>query len=325
MNVAVLYLDKGSLVDVYPEDHEGRDEVDTINAVSEVLKRLGHGVTMVNIDLDAFERLRHMNVDVAFNLCDDGFHNETWMESHIVAMLDVLRIPYTGSDHKAFTICQDKAHTKKIFLYHGLPTPPFYVAENPNDLNHDLEYPLMVKPSREDGSIGIKYDAVAEDLEGLRERIMRVIETYKQPALVEEFICGGEFSVSLLGNANPHTLPVSEIKFKGLPENQRIVSYRAKWVAESRLYKATTPECPAKIKNTLSNDLKELARRAYRFIGVRGYGRVDFRVNEDGPQLLEVNPNPDISADAGLTRSARAAGLSYDQLIEKILEYAVAK
>jgi D-alanine-D-alanine ligase len=325
MNVAVLYLDKGPMSDDYPDDHEGRDGVDTINAVSEVLKGLGHDVTMVNMDLDAFERLRHMKVDVAFNLCDDGFHNETWMESHIVAMLDILRIPYTGSNHKAFTICQDKAHAKKIFLHHGLPTPPFYVAENLGDLDHDLDYPLIVKPSREDGSIGIKYDAVAEDLEGLRQRISRVLETYKQPALVEEFICGREFSVSLLGNANPRTLPVSEIKFHGLPENQRIVSYSAKWVSESSLYKATTPECPAKIKNKLSNDLKELALRAYKIIGVEGYGRVDFRVNEDGPQLLEVNPNPDISVDAGLPRSARAAGLSYEQLIEKILEYAVAK
>lgn len=325
MNITVLYLDRGSLAEAYPEDHEGRDEINTIHAIAKVLRKLSHKVTPVNMNLDAFERLREMRVDVAFNICDDGFHGETWMEPHIAAMLDILKIPYTGSGHKTLTICQDKAHAKKILLHHGLPTPRFYVAESQDDLDHDLDYPVIVKPSREDGSIGIKYDAVAENLDGLRQRIAKAVETYKQPALVEEYVNGREFNVALLGNENPQALPVSEIKFKGLPKNQRIVSYNAKWVGNSFQYKATIPECPAKIKHELSDRLKEIARQAYRIMGVRGYGRVDFRVNEEGPQILEVNPNPDISLDAGLSRSAIAAGLSYEQLVERILQYATEK
>jgi D-alanine-D-alanine ligase len=116
---------------------------------------------------------------------------------------------------------------------------------------------------------------------------------------------------------------VSEIRFDGLPPNQCIVSYKAKWEKNSLQYKATVPECPAKINHELSDDLKEIAKEAYRLMEVRGYGRVDFRVDGDGPQILEVNPNPDITLGAGLPRSAKASGLSYEQLIQKILEYAL--
>jgi len=323
MKVAVLCLEAGALAEVYPEDYKGREESSKMHASVEALKKLGHEVTLVNMDQDAFEKLRGMKVDVAFNLCDDGYRNEAWMEPHVVAMLDILRIRYTGSGFKTLTLCLDKAHTKKILSYHDLPTPAFYVAETEDDVDHDLKYPLIVKPSREDGSIGIRYDAVVEDAAGLRERIARVVETYRQPALVEEYIAGREFNVAIIGNDNPKALPVSEIRFDGLPPNQRIVSYKAKWEKESPQYKATVPECPAKINHELSEDLKEIAKEAYRRMEVRGYGRVDFRVNGAGPKILEVNPNPDISIDAGLPRSARAAGFTYEQLIEKILDYAM--
>ncbi|MFH1834574.1 MAG: ATP-grasp domain-containing protein [Methanobacteriota archaeon] len=323
MKVAVLYLDEGSLEETYPKDFEGRDESPMRQPIASALKELGHIVTFVNMDLDAFDKLRKMDVDVAFNLCDDGFHSQAWMEPHVAAMLDVLKIPYTGSGHDALTMCLDKAHTKKILYYHGLPTPEFYVAENEDDLDNDLNYPVIVKPSREDGSIGIKYDSVAKDKKSLHKLVARVIETYNQPALVEEYVDGREFNVALLGNGKPKPLPISEIKFGGMAKNQQIVSYKAKWVENSNQYKGTIPECPAKINHELSDNLKEIAREAYHLMGVKGYGRVDFRVNEDGPWILEVNPNPDIGPDAGVARSAKVGGLTYEKLVESIIEYAL--
>lgn len=319
MKVAVLYSDECAPA-LAPEDYEGRAPDKTVHGVADALKKLGHSVVIKNVQPDSVEKLRGLKADIAFNLCDDGFYGLSWMEPHVAAILDIFKIPYTGSSHQTLTICLNKPYTKRILAYEGLPTAPFYVAKTPNDLDHNLEYPLIVKPIREGGSIGIKNDAVVKDEKELRDRISRITKNYHQPALVEEYIHGREFNVAVLGNNDPKVLPVSEIVFKGLDEDKRIVSYDAKWITKSAYYKATVGQCPADISAKLSKQLQDIALRAYEIMGVSGYGRVDLRVGEKGPCILEVNANPDISMDAGLWRSARTAGITYEQLIGRVLE-----
>ncbi len=322
MKVAVLYLEGGTIADVYPDDFAGRDTCQTVFEVADVIRGLGHETILVNTDLDAFEKLRAMKPDVAFNLCDDGFDNDSSKEPHVAAMLDVLGIPYTGNGYLALATCLDKVHTKELLCQNGLPTPKFHVALTEDDLNHDLKYPVIVKPSREDGSIGIKDDSVAQNAEHLKKIVKRVLDTYDQPALIEEYINGREFNVAVVGNDEPVALPVSEIKFEGLPENQRITSYTAKWIEDSPQYKGTVPQCPADIDKGFAAQLQDISKKAYKLLGLRGYGRVDIRANGHGPYILEVNPNPDIDKDAGLFRSAKAAGMTYSDLIAKVLEFA---
>lgn len=320
MNVAVLYADEAEWKNAYPQDNEGRDMKGGMHPAVAAIESLGHAVTLININSGLYEALKGGGFDIAFNLADDGFSSKAWTEPHVVAMLDVLGVPYTGCGFKALTICLDKAHTKKILAQSGLPTPKFYVAKSEDDIDPDFACPAIVKPLREDGSIGVKYDSVASNKKELHDLVKRVIETYKQPALVERFIDGREFNVALVGNEDPEVLPVSEIRFEGLPVYQRIVSYEAKWVADSPFYKGTVPECPAKIDAKLAGELGRISKEAYTLLELSGYGRVDLRVDEAGPQILEVNPNPDIDTDAGLPRAAKAAGMSYEQLIARIID-----
>ena len=323
LNVALLYHDEGTLAGNYPEDSSGRDDNGTVPPVAEALAGMGHNVKLVNMTLDAFERLRGMDIDVAFNLCDDGFGNENATEPHVAAVLDILGLTYTGSGCKAMIVCLDKALAKRVIANAGLPTPGFYLAESESDLNHGLKYPLIVKPSSEDASIGIRSDSVASSEAELKKLVARVVRTYKQPALVEEYISGREFNVAILGNDEPRALPISEIEFDGLPENKRIVSYDAKWAEGSEEYRKTVPRCPAKISDEMRARLVEVAIRAYKLLGIRGYGRVDIRADETGPYILEVNPNPDLGMDAGFFRSAKAAGMTYPDLVKNILDLAV--
>lgn len=320
MKVALLYIDPGSLKDRYPDDFQGRNDSYMKNSVVAALERLGHDVVQLRMGLDAINKLASLKPDVVFNVCDDGFNNESWMEAHIAAVLDMIGVPYTGSGHWALTTCLDKAYTKMVLEHYGLPTPKFYVAESAGDVKHKLKYPVIVKPVREDGSVGVKDDAVAESANELKSRITRILKNYRQPALVEEYIEGREFNVSVIGNEDPVALPVSEILFDSASLPHKIVSYDAKWKSGSKQDRSTPVKCPADINHKLEKKLQGIAVKAYKAMGVTGYGRVDIRMDKK-PYILEINPNPDISAGAGLSRSAKAAGVGYDKFIERVLKY----
>jgi len=289
------------------------------------LKELGHEAEVYYVDLDLFQKLGQdkANIDLAFNLCDDGFFSDPELEPHLPAMLDVLEIPYTGSGYLSLALCLDKARAKKILKHHDIPTPKFQVFEDVDDIKNFRRkffiFPLIVKPVHEDASIGIKDVSIVKNEEELRERVALVIKEYKQPALAEEFIDGREFNVGIIGDKE--ILPISEIIFD-LPEHKpKIVNYDAKWKEESPDYKGTSRRCPAEVDEELKKKLISLALRASKRMLCRNYFRVDFRVDKDGnPYVLEVNPNPDISEDAGLAAMAKASGYSYKDLIEKVIE-----
>jgi D-alanine-D-alanine ligase and related ATP-grasp enzymes len=184
---------------------------------------------------------------------------------------------------------------------------------------------MIVKPLREDASIGIENSSVVCDIESLRQRVAFVVKTYNQPALVEEYIEGRELNVAIIGNERPTILPISEIDFSKLPPNYpKIVTYNAKWVEGTAEYIGTVGTCPAKLTSGVEQRVRDIARQAYMLMEIRDYARVDIRLNASNtPYVLEVNPNPDISRDTGFARSARAAGMTFEDMLAKIIETAL--
>ncbi|NTU51549.1 MAG: ATP-grasp domain-containing protein, partial [Candidatus Aminicenantes bacterium] len=191
----------------------------------------------------------------------------------------------------------------------GLPTAPaqlMLTGEEPLE----LKFPLIVKPNAEDASLGVYPESVVRDEESLRRQVRRCLDNYKQPVLVEGFIDGREFNVSVMENGTVTPLPVSEIDFSAMPKDMpRILGYEAKWFEDDPLYQKTPPVCPAPIDDEMRVRLLGLAAAAFRTMGCRDYARVDFRMDAKGrPFILEVNPNPDISTNAGYARALKAAG-----------------
>jgi len=327
MNIAMIYS-KGDMSTAFPYDFKGREDNESVEDVKKALISLGHEVVVVPADDYMFETLKKMigknNLDLVFNLADDGYNLNTQLEPQIPAMLDLLGIPYTGSDHLCLGNCLNKVRTKHLLLANGLPTPKFKIfnrkTSNKLDISQ-LKFPLIVKPSREDGSIGIKRDAVVDDQKSLIKKVNDTIEKYNQPALVEEFIEGREVDVGIIGREKLIVLPVLEINFT-LPTGERnFFSYNGKWEEMSIYYLGTTYQCPTRLNVALKKTLKKMAKKAYKLMGVKDYGRIDFRISNDGNiYILEVNPNPDISRDSGLARMARAYKMTYENLIDRIVK-----
>ena len=326
MKIAVVFTKRDRIAEVYPQDWKGRNENNDADSVIKALKELGHEVISYNADLGLFEKLRKnkKNIEIVFNLCDDGFFSNPEFEPHLPAMLEVLGLPYTGGDYLAIALTLKKDATKKILMQNNLPTPKFEIFEQASK-KINLRYPLIVKPIREDASIGITDDSIVYDEENLRKRAQYIIDNYNQPALVEEFIDGREFNVAIIGDNE--ILPISEIQFNGLPKGKpHIINYDAKWKKGSIDYKETRRACPADLDRTLAKKLTEIALKAGSLFGCRDYFRVDLRVDKNNnPYILEINQNPDLSEDDGLASIAKAKGYSYKELLAKILKSAAAR
>ncbi|MDE3059213.1 MAG: ATP-grasp domain-containing protein, partial [Bacteroidota bacterium] len=224
-------------------------------------------------------------------------------------------------------LCLNKARVKEILSYYGIPTPrSVLIRKLPlENGEHHLDFPLIVKPSFEDASLGIDNKSVVYSWNELEQRVKFVLEEFNQPCLVEEYIEGREINVAILGNAEPAALPLSEIDFSSLPEGYpHIVSYNSKWIKGSIEFDCTIPVCPAPLEKITEKKVKEFALRAYKILGLRDYARVDIRLDRNGkPFVIEVNPNPDLSDDAGFARSGSVAGMDYHTLVQKIVEIAL--
>ncbi|WP_376793017.1 ATP-grasp domain-containing protein [Thermoflexus sp.] len=262
---------------------------------------------------------------VVFNWCE-ALEGDPYGEPRVARALESAGFLYTGSGPWALTVAGNKALMKAFLTLNGIPTPPWRVCHRLQDLEEWSDFPAIVKPIREHGSVGITPEAVVTSPSALRERVQFVLETLRQPALVEVFIPGRELNVSLWGNGDPEPLPISEILFDGLPEEQRIVDQFAKWDRGSERYRRTIPLVPAPLDEWTEAEVVHVATLAYRALRVRDYGRVDIRLAPDGtPYVIDVNPNPDISLDAGFVRSAAAAGYDYGRMAAHILRIAWAR
>ncbi len=301
------------------------EEMEDIKAA---LSSLGYRPSILNVDSDIFrliDYLKSERPDIIFNLVE-CVENEALQEMNVAGIYELLKIPYTGAPALTLGIALNKPRVKEILTYHGIKTPKFQVFTVTDKIlaREDMKYPMIVKPSHEDASVGISDKSVVYNIGELRKRVRFIHQEFEQPALVEEYIEGRELNVAIIGNKKPIALPISEIDFSGLtPDMHKIVSYEAKWMHGTVAYEGTRGVCPADIPASLEARMKEIAIRCYRIIGCRDYARVDFRLTKDGtPYVLEVNPNPDISDDAGFARSAKAYGLGFPQIVGKIVEYA---
>jgi len=323
--VAVLYTPvEESLDGVEGQMRTEMDLAVSARQVSEALSSCGHTARCFAFDRDPAalaSSLREFGADAVFNLSECPM-NSAQKEPHGAAYLELLNLPYTGNGPLPLSVCNDKALTKRILASSGIPTPSFRLyAEVPRGRS-GLCFPVIVKPSREDGSAGITEESVVENEAGLKKRVAHVIEKYGQAAIAEEYVGGREFNVGVLGNGSAQEpyrpLPPAELVYRN--PKWRVCSFESKWDADHPAYDEIAPECPAKIPEPLRNRLARMTLASASAFGLCGYARVDFRMNGNGKAFaLEVNPNPDISSNAGLARAARAAGYSYPGLIQEIL------
>lgn len=331
MKVVLLYnfvekVNRGNPEEVLAE----KDALDAVNAIGRILLSRGDGVLRVEADAGAYGRIREYTPDVVFNLAE-GFagkiSSESYSECYMPVMLEMLGIPYTGAGPLAIALGTNKAAIKKILSYHGVPTPRFQVFENRKEkLDRELSFPLIVKPLYEHGSIGILKDSLVESEKELARVVGRVNKLYRQPALVEEYIDGEEYSVSVLGNSESDmtVLPFIRKNFDTLPEGmKKIYSYEAKWVLDTKEHPLNTSICPVHVPRKLESEIKDVVLKAYEITGCRDYGRIDVRVRGSIPYVLDVNYNPAIDPDAAVPISAKAAGISYGRLVLKIIGYAL--
>ena len=324
-NAASISEKEGSEEKIYPANII-REEV---GAIEDSLREGGYNPYVLSVEYfsrDLIQTLTEISPKFVFNLCEE-LNGKCELEMCVAGLLELMGIPYTGSDPFALGLALNKFHVKQILRSAGIPTARGYLRYPGQKLTipRNMRFPMLVKPSREDASLGINSNSVCDSAEQLERQIVYIHDVYEQEALVEEYLDGREFNVSVIGDKNPEVLAISEIDFSSLPEGEpRIVSYRAKWDEESPMYGSTVPICPANISKRLENRIKDIAIRSHLCVGCRDYTRVDMRTDSRGSlYVLEVNPNPDISPRAGFARAARAAGYSYPEMILRISEAAV--
>lgn len=306
-----------------PDAHAELDSEATVTAIADALRAAGHTVSFIPGDADACERLRQWPTDIVYNICE-GLRGQS-RESQIPALLEMLGIPYTGSGVLALALALDKPAAKKLFAYHGIPTPRFLSVEPGCPVSAEgLRFPLFVKPAREGSSIGVSPHSRVATVAELAAQVGFVHRTYRQAALVEEFVQGREFTVGVLGNRELQLLPIMEINYDPVPAyNGRIYDYQFKQEWDDWTYFA----CPAPVDAGLAARLNDTAVAAFRALGCADVARVDLRLDADGvPQVLEVNPLPGLTPDySDLCRAANVAGITYVQLVNRILDAAVTR
>jgi len=295
----------------------------TIECIKAALESAGHKVVLIGGARQLISRQgqNDLKVDIVFNI-SEGFKGRN-RESQVPALLDLYDIPFVGADALTLGVTLDKVMAKKCFIAEGIPTARYFKATLEDDLAklNTIGFPLFVKTLHEGTSKGITQSSRVEDLEQLKEQVGRICRNYKQPALVEQFIKGTEFTVGVIGNDQPKAMPVVQYAIAGKTQlGNEFYSYRH--VAE----KLVEHICPAPIDDKLAQRLQELAVRAYKSVDCRDFGRVDFRVDEAGsPYVLEINPLPNLSPDDVFVLFGRVVGMSYNQIINKIMDEALGR
>ena len=309
---------------VEKEKQPWRTEYDVITA----LKSMGHEVYPVGLQSDlaviANAREQH-KPHVAFNLLEE-FDGHALFDQHVVSYLELLKQPYTGCNPRGLTLAHDKALTKKILSFHRIAVPGFGVFPKGQKVVRPtrLKFPLLVKSVIEEGSVGISQASVVHDDEKLAERVEFIHRTTESHAIAEQYIEGREIYVSVIGNKRLQTYTPWELVIKNLPEGSlNIATGRLKWNPDYQR-KVGLVTKPADLSEELQRNLESISKRIYRHLNLSGYARMDYRLSNNGQfYLLEANPNPQIARNEDFADSAAHCGLSYCQLLQKILTLAV--
>ena len=329
------------------------DSADTIDAVANALSALGD-VIRLEANADFPQNLRDSRVDIVFNIAE-GLHGVN-REAHVPAICEFYGIPYSASDPFTLSLCLDKAKTKEMLAYHGVPTAWFGIVRGLGESAgaraqradgnrqsklpaarsspfrfpiRDSRFPLFVKPIHEGSSKGITEANYCETPEQLRAQVEFLLEHYQQPVLIEEYLPGAEFTCAVLGNGDEaRVLPIVGMNFEALPHGALpVYGFEAKWIWDRPEKPLEIFECPARITEELRRTIEDVVLRAYRVLGCRDWSRIDVRLDASGkPNVVEVNPLPGIlpnpADNSCFPKAARAAGMSYDELIQACLVHA---
>jgi len=325
-----------------PDQWDDLDAEETIQDIMKALEWGGHRATFLEGDESLFDSVRQVKPDICFNICEGHFGDSR--EAQVPAILEMLRIPYTGSRVLTLALALDKPMTKRVLAYHGLPTPDFQVFERWDEpLDPEMRFPLFVKPSREGTGMGVTVESIVHDEDELRAQLRRTLGRYDQPALAERFIEGREVTVGVIGNLTApvarrvpedeeaarmyrglHFFPPLEVNLEAYPpEEGGIYSNRLK----TELVNDFQFLCPAPLSPEQVRELEWLTAAVFRITGCLDVARVDFRLeatNDHRPYILEINPLPGLNRGySDLCIEAEAEGMSYEQLINRILDEAV--
>jgi D-alanine-D-alanine ligase len=330
LHIALVYNAYTGSEPELPEDRGGTADLETqVRHICRTLRRLGHTVTVLPLahDLFAFQnRLRRLRPNVVFNLYDDVVHGALY-DMRLAALVRMMGFPLTGCPALALGLTRYKYMSASLLAGAGIPIPGnTAILETVRSVDqHKWQFPIIVQPSQEHAGIGLDRHSVVRSKKALRLKVREILRTYKQPALAQRFLPGREFNIGIVGGNRMRVLPLAEVDYTTLPtEIPPIMSYAAKWVETSTEYQNTKVVCPAEVDPELTRRIGDVALRAFRAVGGRGYGRVDLRLDEFGqPCVLEVNCNPCLDEGMGLARSAEKAGIPYPKLLEMILRAAL--
>jgi len=296
--------------------------------VMESLLRLGHSVeTLAVFDnvTHIIEKLKSCQPDVVFNL-SESFHHNRAHEPNIPALLELMKVRYTGSGPDALMLCKDKAIAKKVLAYHHVRVPNFVVSHCLSPLRRlkRFKFPAFVKPRNEESSDGISKASFARDEGEAIERAQFIHQKFNCDALIEEYIEGRELYVSVLGTRRLTVFPPREVFFDNMPTDApRFATYHAKWNDAYRKKWGITNAAARELSAEVETDLRKIARNVYGWLKIRGCGRLDVRLTPEGELfVIEANPNPSLSQDEDFAQSAASAGMNYDTLITAILSLA---
>lgn len=313
LRIAVTYNE------IFLKDAPDIKEVkDTAYTIAEALKK-DYNVEIVPCGRDIFtflSQIKAISPHAIFNLCE-AFADKSSGEMFIASLYELLGIPYTGSPPLTIGICLNKVLTKKLLVSHGLPTPPWFLKEEIEKIDDNM-LPLILKPISEDGSFGISKENIIFEKKELREKVEKITSITKVPMFLEKFIDGRELNVTFLGN---EPICIGEIEFKIYP---RILTYDGKWRDGSEDDQGTIPKYPAELKEEKRIQILKIAKEVFEIFGLRDYARIDMRMDEKGNlYVIDVNPNPDLSLDAGFARALKVKGISYEDGIKRILQFAL--
>jgi D-alanine-D-alanine ligase len=331
LRIVVIYNRDFEGAEADPENKAREDVKGIADHIIRILNTNGYDAVGLGVTGDvaaAVVELRALKPAAVFNLCE-SIHGDSRFESLMPLLMELEGIPYTGSGPFALSLALRKEQVKNVLLASGIPVPRGVLVSEPGDMaGLSLRFPVIVKPAREDASIGITRASVVSDAKALNDRALYVINHYRQPALVEEYIEGREIYVSLLGQVDGglQIFPFFEIDFSAMPADRpKIVSFEGKWVEESVEYKGTRPVRCEGLSPELRDKVAQTALQAFRAVGLRDYGRMDIRLTADGtPYIIDVNPNCDLSDLAGgFSRAAKTGGLSYKEVILRLVSLAL--
>jgi D-alanine-D-alanine ligase len=310
------------------EAREIEAELETIHTAHTIAEQLSvagiQAQPYVVYDLDDVHRIASefdVNRTLVFNLCEH-LQGDSHRDVEVVQRMVDLDIQYTGATRRALANCLDKSRAKAMLQAAGVPTARYQVFTCADEPIH-VPLPAFVKPLAEDASIGIDRDSVVFDEAALRRRVAYLLDAYREPALVEEFIDRREFNVGMWGNGKLDILPVAELDYCDWDDPyRRFLHFDAKWNPDAIEYQTMYVRCPADIDDTLAEKIRRVARQAYKVMGCRDYARVDLRLHHGEPYVLEVNPNPCLSPDSGFPNAARVAGYDYPAMVARIARWA---